>query len=125
VRHRLDKNEIIRRSPSISAIFNQGRFKRGRSFDVAFKFGINRQAAFAATKRIRTAVARNRIKRRLREAYRLEKSRFNERVQLVLIGHENVAQMPFDDLRDEMRQTAAKINQFGPDKEGWNDGEES
>jgi hypothetical protein len=28
-------------------------------------------------------------------------------------------------LRDEMRQTAAKINQFGPDKEGWNDGEES
>jgi ribonuclease P protein component len=106
----LAKNEIIRRSQDISAIFQNGRFQRGRCFDVAFINGTARQVAFAATRRIRTAVERNRIKRLLREAYRLEKENFHTPTQLVLIGHENILQAHLDDLRSEMRHLAAKIN---------------
>lgn len=106
----LAKSEIIRRSEDLSAIFQNGRFFRGRWFDVACLNGATRQVAFAATKRIRTAVKRNRIKRRLREAFRLEKENFQAPAQLVLIGHENILQAPLIDLRDEMRHVAAKIN---------------
>jgi len=106
----LAKSEIIRRSEDISAIFQNGRFQRGRWFDVAFSNGTERRVAFAATKRIRTAVARNRIKRLLREAFRLEKESFHAPAQMVLVGHENILQAPLNDLRDEMRHVATKIN---------------
>lgn len=105
----LSKSEIIRQPLKISAIFQNGRFQRGRCFDTAHSFGTNRQVAFAVTKRIRTAVARNRIKRRLREAYRLEKYHFPAQLNLVLIGHEKILQTPLPALREEMRQRAAKF----------------
>ena len=115
-KHGLAKNEIIRRSEDISAIFQNGRFQRGRWFDVAFSNGTERRVAFAATKRIRTAVERNRIKRLLREAFRLEKENFLTPAQLVLIGHENILQAQLDDLRNEMRNMAIKINRTGNEK---------
>jgi ribonuclease P protein component len=112
----LSKSEIIRRPQAISAIFQNGRFQRGRWFDIAFTTGANRQVVFAATKRIRKAVERNRLKRLLREAYRLEKHNFHEPLQLVLIGHENILQARLDDLRQEIRKMAAKINGAGNEK---------
>jgi ribonuclease P protein component len=108
--HRLTKREILRRPEEFSIIFQSGRFLRGRFFDVAFLFGENRQAGFATSKRIHTAVARNRIKRRLREAYRLEKMNFDNRVKLVFIGHESVARAHWDDLCKQMRKMAARIS---------------
>ncbi|MCI0694117.1 ribonuclease P protein component [candidate division KSB1 bacterium] len=104
----LTKSEIIRSSHEISFIFENGRFLRGRFFDLIWVTESRRQVAFAVSKRIRTAVARNRIKRRLREAYRLEKSGFQEKLRLILIGHEKVLQAPFDELRREMQKMATK-----------------
>jgi ribonuclease P protein component len=106
----LTKSEIIRSSHEISSIFESGRFLRGRFFDLIWVMDGCRQVAFAVSKRIRTAVARNRIKRRLREAYRLEKSGFQEKLRLIVIGHEKVLQAPFDDLRREMREMAARLS---------------
>lgn len=109
----LAKSEILRRPEEISAIFKNGRFLRGRWFDAAFIRAPERQVAFAATKRFRTAVRRNHSKRRLREAFRLEKENFLVSAQLVLIGHENILHAPLDDLRREMRNVATKINRIG------------
>lgn len=106
----LTKSEIIRSSHDISSIFETGRFLRGRFFDLIWVVDGRRQVAFAVSKRIRTAVARNRIKRRLREAYRLEKSGFQEKLRLILIGHEKVLQASFDGLRHEMCKMASKTH---------------
>jgi ribonuclease P protein component len=106
----LAKYEIIRRSQDISAIFQDGRFWRGQWFDVAYSSGESRQVAFAVAKRIRTAVARNRIKRLLREAYRLEKKNFRAPVRFVLIGHERILHASLPDLRSEMRKIAANMD---------------
>ncbi len=105
----LAKSEIIRRPREISIIFETGRFRRGRFFDLIYTMDTGRQVAFAVSKRIRTAVARNRIKRRLREAYRFEKNGFQENLRLILIGHEKVLLTPFEDIRQEMRQMATRI----------------
>ncbi len=105
----LAKSEIIRRSEDISVIFQNGRFVRDRGLDAVCLPGETRQVAFAATKRIRTAVKRNRIKRRLREAFRLEKENFHASLQFVLIGHENILTAPFDELRETLRRLAMKI----------------
>jgi ribonuclease P protein component len=109
-RYGLAANEIIHRPQQISAIFQNGRFYRGQWFDIVYAGGSCRQVAFTVTKRIRKAVARNRIKRMLREAYRLEKENFRTAAQLVLIGHENILQAHLDDLRGQIRNMAAKIN---------------
>lgn len=105
----LAKSEIIRRTEDISVIFQTGRFVRDRGLDAVCLPGETRQVAFAATKRIRTAVKRNRIKRRLREAFRLEKENFHAPLQFVLIGHENILTVPFDELRETLRRLAVKI----------------
>lgn len=106
----LTKSEIIRSSHEISSIFENGRFLRGRFFDLIWVSENRRQVAFTVSKRTRTAVVRNRIKRRLRETYRLEKGGFQENLRFVLIGHEKVLQARFDDLRIEMRRMAARLS---------------
>jgi ribonuclease P protein component len=106
----LSKSEIIRRPQDISFIFETGRFVHGRFFDLIHVTGGGRKALFAVSKRIRTAAARNQIKRRLREAYRLEKSGFQENLRLILIGHEKAMQTPFEELRREMRMMAARLS---------------
>jgi ribonuclease P protein component len=108
----LCKSEIIRRPQDISFVFETGRFLRGHSFDLIYVTDGGRRVVFAVSKRVRTAVARNRIKRRLREAYRLEKNDFQENVWLILIGHEKALLTPFENLREEIRKMAAKILKF-------------
>lgn len=105
----LAKQEIIRRALDITALFQAGRFVRGRWFDLVYSTGDRRQVAFAVTQKVKNAVQRNRIKRLMREAYRLEKSRFREDVQFILIGHENILHAHLSMLCDEMRKMAARI----------------
>lgn len=108
-RHILNKREIIRGQQEISIIFQNGIFLRGRLFDLIYIAADKRQMGVATSKRIRTAVMRNRIKRMLREAYRFEKMNFNECVKTILVGNEKTIKAHLNDLRQEMRQMANRI----------------
>ena len=112
-RRGLTKREKIRRSHEFTSIFQTGRFLRGRFFDLTFVIGENRKVGFAVSKRIRTAVERNCIKRMLREAYRLEKEKFRQHVCLILIGREETLSAHLEKLRKEMQKMAARIEAAG------------
>ena len=64
---------------------------------------------FTVTKKIGNAVVRNRTRRRLKEAARLEFAGAPAMgVDLVLIGREATRARPFADLRDDLRRALRK-----------------
>jgi ribonuclease P protein component len=69
---------------------------------------------FTVTKKIGNAVVRNRTRRRLKEAARLEFSDFPVTgVDLVLIGREGTRRRAFLDLRDDLRRALRKADAGG------------
>ncbi len=67
---------------------------------------------FTVTKKVGNAVRRNRTKRRLREAARavLAETPLTGH-DLVLIGRDGTAARPFDDLKQDLRRTIAKLTE--------------
>jgi ribonuclease P protein component len=64
---------------------------------------------FTVTKKIGNAVVRNRTRRRLKEAARLELAQHElSGVDLVLIGRETTRERDFADLRDDFRRALRK-----------------
>ncbi|UCF78419.1 MAG: ribonuclease P protein component [Candidatus Eiseniibacteriota bacterium] len=61
-----------------------------------------RKAAFVTSKRLGKAVRRNRIRRRLREAYRRFRAGLPERVHLVFVARSGVAELEWEGLLGEM-----------------------
>jgi ribonuclease P protein component len=59
----------------------------------------------AVSRRVRTAVQRNRAKRRLRELLRRHAQQIPEGIQAVWLLHPDVADVPFARLADEFRRT--------------------
>jgi ribonuclease P protein component len=55
---------------------------------------------------------RNRLKRRLREIYRVEKARFRDGYRIILIPKRTAAQRPFDALRDSFLSLARRSGLF-------------
>jgi ribonuclease P protein component len=71
---------------------------------------------FTVTKKIGNAVARNRARRRLKEAARLLlRARPPVGVDLVLIGRDATGKRPFADLMDDLRRALAKTGVVPPE----------
>jgi ribonuclease P protein component len=62
-----------------------------------------RRVGFAVSRRVGGAVARNRARRRLREAYRLQQEALQAPVDAVFVGRPGVLTRRFQDLQGEMR----------------------
>jgi ribonuclease P protein component len=67
---RLPKKEIIRKRDDFRRLFHDGNKCRGKYLQFYYKKGNERRIGFTVPKRFGKAVARNRIKRWMREVYR-------------------------------------------------------
>lgn len=75
------------------------------------------RVGFTATKKLGGAVARNRVKRRLREAARTVLPLLGEKGHdYVLVGREATAERPFVALVDDLKQALRKVHGGRPQK---------
>jgi ribonuclease P protein component len=67
-----------------------------------------RRAAFVTSRKLGKAVTRNRIRRRLREAYRRIKANLPDNIYLVFVARKGIAELEWEGLLGEMRALLAK-----------------
>lgn len=105
-RFTLSKAKILRSRQVIQEIFAAGTFINGRWFDVVYLHHIEPggQIAFAASRRARNAVERNRIKRKLREVFRLEQMTLPETCCAIVIGNPKICKAEITAVRIEIRR---------------------
>lgn len=90
--YNLPKSGRLRRNKSFQAVYRSGKSYANRQMVlyVLPQRGQERRVGFAAGKRLGSAVVRNRVKRLLREAYRLEQHRLVGGMDLILVGRQSL-----------------------------------
>jgi ribonuclease P protein component len=68
-----------------------------------------RRVGFAVSRRLKRAVDRNRIRRRLRAAYRVARGVAPEALAVIVIGKKRVLDVEFDGLVGELRSALASM----------------
>ena len=68
-----------------------------------------RRVGFAVSRQLRGAAQRNRVRRRVREAYRQVRGLFPGDVELVVVARPLVASRPFPELVEDMRRLAEDL----------------
>ncbi len=95
-KHTLKKGEILRRRKEIRWAFKSSRTVLSTDYFVLrFAPYGERKVLFAVERRVKRAVRRNRIKRKLRELYRMNKERFPVGVW-IFIGKERLYDLKGD-----------------------------
>ncbi|UCE19052.1 MAG: ribonuclease P protein component [Gemmatimonadota bacterium] len=86
------KNERLRRTGDFSAVFREKKHIDGKNISLFVRK--NRQSesriGIVVSKRVGNAVQRNRIKRQLRESYRIHKYILEENMDVVLIAKPSI-----------------------------------
>ena len=84
----LPRSRILKKKKDFQAVYSRGKSYANR-FLVLYVFrshGLQRKVGFAAGKKLGNAVRRNRVKRLLRESYRLHQDEIEEGFSLLLVG---------------------------------------
>lgn len=90
--YKLTKNALLRKNKSFQNVYRLGKSFANRHLVLYVLPGRGgaRRVGFAAGKRLGVAVVRNRVKRLLREAYRLNQHRLIDGVDLLIVGRQGV-----------------------------------
>ncbi len=99
---RLTPLERIRKKNDFSSLYREGSRFRGRHFSLVFRrneLGYSRLAVVASRK-VGSAVVRNRVKRRLRELFRRNKGLLAEPIDLIVIARPESGDVPWAEVRD-------------------------
>ncbi|MBP2626765.1 MAG: Ribonuclease protein component [Firmicutes bacterium] len=104
--YKLSKQGILHKNKKFQAVYRSGRSYANRMVVLYVLPNIEnvRRVGFAAGKKLGSAVVRNRVKRLLRESYRLNQSKLINGVDLVLVGRQAAIKA------DRMTVTGAFMN---------------
>jgi len=108
---RLTPVERIRKKSDFTGLYRQGSRFRGRFFTLVFfrnELGHARHAVVASRK-VGTAVVRNRVKRRFRELFRREKGLLRQPLDLIVIARPESGSAPWPELRDAYVSSLAAL----------------
>ncbi|KAA0259015.1 ribonuclease P protein component [Deferribacter autotrophicus] len=105
------KDERLRKKKEFDNVFANGRWIKGCFVNVCYTFSKGRKAGFVVSKKIsKKAVVRNKVKRRLREIFRLNKYSLPDNVHLVIIAKRGVEKANFSELENDVKQIFQEIN---------------
>jgi ribonuclease P protein component len=105
----LPRGERLRRAAEFQAVFHHGTRHERPSFIALWQRAAARRVGFAVSRQIRGAVARNRVRRRLREAYRQVRPHMPVDVVVILIARPSAATRAFPDLVEDVRLLAEAL----------------
>jgi ribonuclease P protein component len=107
----LPRGERLRRAAEFQAVFQRGSRHERPSFIALWQRAAERRVGFAVSRQVRGAVARNRARRRLREAYRQIRPHMPVDVAVILIARPSAATRAFPDLVADVRRLAEALTQ--------------
>jgi ribonuclease P protein component len=105
----LPRGERLRRAAEFQAVFQHGSRHERASFVALWQRAGERRVGFAVSRHVRGAVARNRVRRRIREAYRQIRLQMPSDVAVVIVARPVAATLPLPALVDDMRHLAEAL----------------
>jgi ribonuclease P protein component len=112
VDNRLRRSGILRKKKDFERVFLKGR--KVSTGPITLHFSPNPESvghvAFVTSGKFPSNVARNRVRRRLRELYRTHRDVFPSGIDIVLRGARPVANIPFAALREQVLKLVEKAN---------------
>ena len=110
--HHLPKREIIKKSDDFKMIIQTGRKWTGRRMMVFYLDSDARRVGFAVSRKLGNAVLRNKVKRWMREAYRVRKHRIGS-PKMVLMAKNSVIEKGLTDIAGDLDQFIADVGGAG------------
>ena len=96
----LPKSMILRSKDEVKSLFDQGTFKRLKFVTLIFMKTELQKVGFFVTKRHGNAVRRNKVKRWLREIYRMNKNRYTGYTVVFLVNRPS--RFSYNELSDDV-----------------------
>lgn len=115
----LPRNRILKKKKDFQAVYSHGKSYANR-FLVLYVFrsnGFQGKVGFAAGKKLGNAVKRNRVKRLLRESYRVNQGAIKEGVSLLFVGRKAAVDAGCKDLEKAFLALAKKAGIMAGDAE--------
>lgn len=116
--HGLKRAERIRRRADFLRVQGQGKRVHTPHFLVMISPAATARLGITVTKRIACAVGRNRVKRLVREVYRLNRSLFPAAAEIVVIARRGAHTLDYAAVRSEMERARHQLLAQGQARAG-------